>query len=206
MLIVLLLGVADFARVFFAGITLEASTRNGVEAVAIERLRDGSATTASDVAYYDRLHMIAARAACAETRTLPNTTYVADDPSTPSINEESCPSDFSDSSTANDGPVIAVCVQDDVGLGGDPGCGGVVPWVTGPVPAGCSSLLGGWSATSGGATSSHSVRVRTCYHFTTLFNLNVSLPLGWDISLGDIWLHDDRVFVVDCPPGDVSTC
>jgi hypothetical protein len=48
--------------------------------------------------------------------------------------------------------------------------------------------------------------VRTCYHFTTLFNLDLSLPFGWGLTLGDVWLHDDRVFVVDCPPGDVSTC
>jgi hypothetical protein len=169
-------------------------------------LRAGPAGTPGDTAYYERLHLIAARAACAESRNLPNTNYVADNPSTPSINEESCPSDFADGTTANDGPVIAVCVQDDVGSGGDPMCGDVVPWVTGTVPSGCSALSGGWSPASGGAASSHSVRVRTCYHFTTLFNLDVSLPLGWGLTLGDVWLVDDRAFVVDCPPGDVSTC
>jgi hypothetical protein len=206
MLIVLLLGVADFARVFSAGITLEAATRNGAEAAAIERLRGGLPTSPGDAAYYDRLHLLAARAACAESRNMPNATYVPDDPSTAMTNEESCPSNFSDATTSNDGPVIAVCVQDDVGSGGDPACGNVVPWVTGGVPAGCSSLSGGWSAASGGTSSSHSVRVRTCYHFTTLFNLDLSLPFGWGLTLGDVWLHDDRVFVVDCPPGDVSTC
>jgi hypothetical protein len=206
MLLVLLLGVADFARVFAAGITLEAATRDGAEAAAVERLRAGRPAMPGDSTYYERLHLIAARAACAESRTLPNVTYVADDPSTPSTNEESCPSDFADSTASNDGPVFAVCVLDDVGAGGDPGCGSVVPWVTGGLPPGCAFLSGGWNAASGGATSSHSIRVRTCYHFTTLFNLNLSLPFGWSLALGDVWLHQDRVFVVDCPPGDVSTC
>lgn len=210
MLLVLLLGVADFARVFSAGITLEAAARNAAEAAAIERLRTGPAATPGDPAFYLRLHKIAAKAACTEARSLPNTTYVPDDPATTLIDEESCPADFTDTSLGNDGPVIAVCVLDDVDplVGGaeDPNCGGIEPWVTGAVPAACSLFSQPWTPASGGSASSHAVEVRTCYHFTTLFNLQLSLGFGWGLSLGDVWLQRERVFVIDCPPGDVSTC
>jgi hypothetical protein len=209
MLIVLLLGIADFARVFTAGITLEAAARNGAEAAAIERLRDGMPVTPGDPTYYERLRMIAARAACAESRTLPNVDYVPDDPTTPLVNEESCPVNFADGSASNDGPVVAVCVRDDTTAAAgdeDPGCGAIIPWVTGSIPSACGELSDTWDATSGGLAASHSVEVRTCYHFTTLVSLNMTLPFGWGISLGDVWLQRNATFVVDCPPGDVGTC
>ncbi len=188
MLLVLLLGIADFGRVFQAGIITEAAARNGAEAAAIERLRGGVPTTPGDPAYYANLHRIAAQAACAETRGLPNTTYVPDNPGTPSVDEEACPGM----------PIIAVCVQD----GDDPDCGGLAPGYTGPVPAQCTIFGEPWLDDSGGVTGSHSVEVRLCYRFTTLFNLDVDLPLGWGLSLGDVWLQRARAFVVDCPPGD----
>jgi len=188
MLLVLLLGIADFGRVFQAGIITEAAARNGAEAAAVERLRGGLPTTPGDPAYYETLHRIASQAACAETRSLPNATYVADDPATTSVDEEACPTM----------PVIAVCVQD----GHDPNCGGFAPGYTGTPPAECTIFGEPWVDDSGGVTGSHSVEVRLCYHFTTLFNLDVSLPLGWGLSLGDVWLQKTRGFVVDCPPGD----
>jgi hypothetical protein len=95
-------------------------------------------------------------------------------------------------------PVIAVCVQD----GHDPHCGAYAPGFTGTPPAECSLFGEPWETDSGGITGSHSVEVRLCYHFTTLFNLDVSMPLGWGLSLGDVWLQRSRGFVVDCPPGD----
>lgn len=190
MLLVLLLGVADFGRVFQAGIVAEAAARNGAEAAALERLRD-QPLTPGDPDYYDRLHQVAAQAACADARILPNTTYVADNPGTPGTDEEACPGM----------PVIAVCVQD----GNDPNCGGLAPGFSGTPPAECTELAEPW-VDSGGEIGSHSVEVRLCYRFTTLFNLNVDLPLGWGISLGDIYLQRSRAFVVDCPPGEVTGC
>jgi hypothetical protein len=187
MLLVLLLGVADFGRVFQAGIIVEAAARSGAEAAAIERLRRGIPNPAD----YATLHRIAAQAACAEARVLPETTYVPDDPVTPT-DEEACPT----------WPVIAVCVQD----GGDPDCGGLAPWYTGPAPAECSALSDPWLTDSGGLIGSHSVEVRLCYRFRTLFNLHTTLPLGWTLSLGDVYLQRDRTFVVDCPPGDPAGC
>ena len=110
MLIVLLLGIADFARVFQAGIVLEAAARNGAEVAAIERLRNKPPADPSLVdAYYAHLHDMAAQAACAESRGLPNTTYVADDPMTSAPDDDACA----------EWPIIAVCVQD----GQDPLCG-----------------------------------------------------------------------------------
>jgi hypothetical protein len=191
MLLVLLLGIADFGRVFQAGIVTEAAARSGAESAALERLRNRPSTP-GDTAYYQRLHTIAAQAACAEVRVLPNTTYVPDNPLTPSVDEESCPSM----------PPIAVCVQD----GQDPLCGQLAPGFAGPAPPQCSELTRSWDGSSGGRTGSHSVEVRLCYRFTTLFNLNFSLPLGWGLSLGDVWLQKSRTFVVDCSPGEPSGC
>ena len=56
MLLILLLGVADFGRVFQAGITLEAATRNAAEAAAQEYtqiFRNKGPLTSAD---YARLH------------------------------------------------------------------------------------------------------------------------------------------------------
>ena len=74
LLLVLLLGIADFGRVFAAGITLEAASRNGAEAAALERLRS-QPTSPGDPDYYQRLHDIAAEVACNEAGRLPNTTF-----------------------------------------------------------------------------------------------------------------------------------
>jgi hypothetical protein len=183
LLMVLLLGVADFGRVFTAGITLEAATRDGAEAAALERLRVKPATP-GDPAYYARLHEIAADTVCAEARILPNTTFNPVDKSCAEM------------------PVVAVCVQD----GFDPDCGGLAPGYIGPLPAECGALSTGWDVTSGGLVASHSVQVRACYRFTTLFNLHRNFPLGFAIDLGDIWLVRTRTFIVDCPVGDPSGC
>ena len=78
MLLVLLLGIADFGRVFQAGIVTETAARNGAETAALERLRNKPPTTPSGLdAYYDNLHVVAASAACREARVLANTTFDA---------------------------------------------------------------------------------------------------------------------------------
>jgi hypothetical protein len=40
------------------------------------------------------------------------------------------------------------------------------------------------------------VEVRTCYHFTTLFNLHLQLGMNASLNLGDIWIQRTRQFVV----------
>jgi hypothetical protein len=63
-----------------------------------------------------------------------------------------------------------------------------------------------WSHYSGGSAASHAVEVRVCYEFTTLFNLHFTLPGNTGLDLGEVWIQRERVFALDCPPGDVSTC
>ena len=189
LLMILLLGIADFGRVFAAGITVEAAGRNGAEAVALERLHNPP-TTPGDPSYYQTLHELAAATVCHEARSLPNTTY---DPGPP----ESCP----------DMPVVAVCVHD----GADPLCSeaDAVSGNTGGVPPECTQILDATNRTSafpGGDTSSKFVEVRVCYRFTTLFNLHLQLPWSAALNLGDIWLERTRTFIVDCPPLGTGAC
>ena len=49
---------------------------------------------------------------------------------------------------------------------------------------------------NGGETPVPYVEVRTCYHFTTLFNLHLQLPFNWSLNIGDIWMQRSRFFVV----------
>jgi hypothetical protein len=187
MLMILLLGIADFGRVFSAGISMEAAARNAAEAVALERLHNPPATP-GDSSYYDGLHELAARTVCHEARLLSNTTYDAGPP-------ESCP----------DLPVVAVCVHD----GGDPHCSAAdsLTGHTGSAPAECTQILDPTDRNNnyaGGETTSQFVEVRTCYHFTTLFNLHLQLPFAAGLNLGDIWLQRSRSFVIDCAPGTAT--
>jgi hypothetical protein len=192
MLLVLLLGVADFGRVFAAGITVEAAARNAAEAAAQEYLRnppapmDLPAPTGND-AYYQTLHDIAARTACRETKDLDNTTYVADNPATLGIDEEACPGM----------PAIQVCVHDNA----DPLCSQTAFGASVPNP-GCASMLTPPDPTmQGGTELSRYVEVRVCYQFTTLFNLSDrSLPFGAGLSIGDIWLNRTRTFTIGWYP------
>jgi hypothetical protein len=184
LLLVLFLGIADFGRVFAAGITLEAAARNAAEVVAEEYRRnppDGlyadqtlPAPSPGDPAYYAPLHELAARTACRETGGLANATYdpVADrcDP---------------DPGSGEAMPVILVCVHDNA----DPLCDEPAFGVTIPDPT-CSALLDPPENTmDGGAELSRYVEVRICYRFSML----VRVPL---LPLDDVWLQKARVFTV----------
>ena len=174
LLLVLLLGIADFGRVFTAGITIEAAARNGAEAAAQEYLqllhKPGGVLDPGD---YSSLHDIAVDAVCAESEPLPNQ----------AIQSGNCTM-----------PLIAVCVHD----GGDPICGDEAD----PAVTTCPGVNGSWDNTNNGATPLGAtplpyVEVRVCYQFTTLLNLtNLQLPLGWSLSLGEVWLQRDREFTV----------
>ena len=182
MLLVLLLGVADFGRVFASGIILEASARNSSEVAALERLRTRPPAVA-DPTYYADIHRLAVNAACEESRELP--TFDGSD---------ACPSGAHDEN-GNPSWFAGVCVHD----GADPSCG-AAPTGYSTAPGECSLMAAPWSNTYE-AAASYYVEVRLCYKFETLFNLNLSLPLGWGLNLGDVWLQRTRSFVVDCPPG-----
>jgi len=174
LLLVLFLGIADFGRVFTAGITVEAAARNGAEAAAQEYLqllhKTGGVLDAAD---YASLHDIALDAVCAESEPLPNQ----------AIQGGSCTM-----------PLAAVCIHD----GGDPLCGDEAD----PVVTNCTGVNGAWDPANNGATPLGApalpyVEVRVCYQFTTLLNLtNMQLPFGWSLSLGEVWLQRDREFTV----------
>jgi len=175
MLLVLLLGIADFGRVFATGISLEAAARNAAEAAAqeyVQRQRaDAAPLTPAD---YDAIRTVAHRVSCEEATVLPN--------------QQGAP-------PLCGMPLSAVCVHD-ADLGDAADCGEP----SGAVPADCTQLLEPWTAaneqTVGTGPFLPYVEVRICYRFTTLMNLaDLGMPLGWSLTIGDIWLQRDRAFV-----------
>jgi hypothetical protein len=185
MLLVLLLGIADFGRVFAAGITIEAAARNAAEAAAqeyVQVVRNDVGGTL-DTSDYSHLHDVALKVVCQEAETLPNQ---------------------SASSGACEMPITAVCVHD----GLDPDCG----IERAGSPSKCHRLNDSWSnanlgATPSGAPAMPYVEVRVCYQFTTLFNLtDLNLPFGWSLDLGDIFLERDREFTVACYQQSPGAC
>jgi hypothetical protein len=179
LLVVLFLGVADFGRIFQAGITMESAARAGAEAGALEYLRQVAALDPAVAPDYDHIRKVAAGVACKGAQ-LPN----GDPPS--------CAT----------GPAVRVCIHDTAAL--DANCGDVVAG-SAPVPAECWKVNEPMDPASGLTvlpTDANAdprgayVEVRTCYHFTTLFNLNISLPMNAGLSLGDIYLQREAVFTV----------
>jgi hypothetical protein len=183
-LIFLLLGVADLGRIFSAGVIVESATRNAAEAAALEYERNppgdpatvpedrlfAPAPTPGSAAYYDDLHAKAARVACADMRTLPNTTF--DDVT----------------GLCATWPVVRVCIHD----GADSQCAQPIPGFNAAIPAECGEVAGFVSsASTAQAGQNRDVTVWTCYPFTTLFEL----PL---LSFMDVHLQRGRVFSVPC--------
>jgi hypothetical protein len=175
LLLVLLLGIADFGRVFAAGITIEAAARDGAEAASqeyIQRKRaDPTPLDPLAAADYDAIRAVAHTVACEEAMSLPNQ---AGSGSTCSM------------------PITAVCIHD----GSDTDCGNT----SSAIPDDCSGLVGGWTSAIEQSTGTPPflpyVEVRICYEFTTLFNLtDLDLPFGASLSVGETWLQKDRTFV-----------
>lgn len=165
-LLILLLGIADFGRVFTSGITTETAARNAAEAVAQEYLQldqlDGAPDGSLTGGNYQALHETAFEVACREAERLP------------------------DRSTDGGGnclmPVIAVCVHDLAS--GDANC----PETSAAAPAACNQMSSGWSATQATADTPF-VEVRICYRFDPL----VTVPMG---DWGSIWLQRENYFTV----------
>lgn len=198
MLLVLLFGVADFGRIFQAGITVEASARNASEIAAQEyvQLTRNKPGGVLDPADYDRLHDVAIEALCGESELLPQ---VEAPPGASGV----CVKDLG-GGPVDVWPLGGVCVHDNV----DPICGDEAN----TVPSSCPRLDSGWSNANNGAAPVGStplpyVEVRVCYQFTTLFNLtDLELPFGWSISFGTIYLERDRTFTVACYQSAVGPC
>lgn len=181
MLLILLLGVADFGRLFSQGIILEAAARDGAEAAAqeyvqLQRNQPGGTLTSAN---YAQLHSIALEALCEEADPLPNRVASG----TPLTCEM---------------PHAAVCVHD-ANAGDDEVAGGTCGTEAASAPPECTVMDPPWTATieqTDPPTALPYVEVRVCYRFTTLFSLtNLQLPFGWSISVGEVWLQRNRVFV-----------
>ena len=190
MLLVLLLGIADFGRVFATGITMEAAARNAAEAAAqeyVQMMRNRS--TPLDATEYDRLHNVAIESVCGEARLLP----------TRVVGGTGDCDDISSGTADLQMPFAAVCVHDGV----DPSCTGAQ---VANAPAECARMQSTtWDPSVAGYDPAGTlgplphVEVQICYRFTTLMNLtDVELPLGWGLSLGEIWMERNREFVAAC--------
>jgi hypothetical protein len=174
-LLVLLLGIADFGRVFTAGIVLEASARNAAEAAAQEYLqlcRNRTTCPPLDAADYAALHDLALSETCREAERLPNRAV--------------------DGSGVCTMPYAAVCVHD----GADPLCAAEAA----SAPGECSLVRSmapnpSNAALAYDASAPPYVEVRICYRFTTMVDISdLDLPFGSGLSLGEIWLQRERSF------------
>jgi len=173
LLVVLLLGIADFGRVFAAAITEEAAVRDSAEAAAQEwqqlcqKYGPPCPTGLLNPADYASLHALALQVACHET--------------------ESMPGRVLDGSGNCVMPVIAVCVHDDHDPGGgDPQCGAEAPPAGGP----CYAMDDPWSpARAGPAGGRPYVEVRMCYRFDPLIDVALA-------GFGSVWLQKSNDFAV----------
>lgn len=165
-LLILLLGIADFGRVFTSAITTETAARNAAEAVAQEYLQldqlDGVSDGSLTAANYQALHDTAFEVACREAERLPD--RVLDGGGNCLM------------------PIIGVCVHDMAQ--GDPNC----PQTSASYPANCDQMVGNWT-TAQGAADTPWIEVRLCYRFDPL----VTVPMG---DWGSIWLQRENYFTV----------
>jgi hypothetical protein len=191
MLLVLLLGIADFGRVFSAGITVEAAARNAAEIAAEEYLDappgnpprplSNPAPLPGDIdyngdTYYPALHDVAAKAACDELRLLPNAGYDA-------------------ATSTCSGIIVQVCVHD----GADPSCS-AAPTGFADASAHPGCVLSNSTALDPTSSAEQSTlryaEVRICYRFSALFEADLRLPRGGGLSLGEVHLERTRSFTV----------
>jgi hypothetical protein len=180
LLLILLLTVVDFGRIFSAGIMIESAARASAETAAsqylTELMRVSPAAIATDG--YQRIHDVGWQSVCDEAASLPN--------ATPGSGGGQCA-----------GLPTVVCVHD----GADPWCGTAYN-DSGGIPGGCSSLGAGALPTNtqvgeSGTQSWPYVEVRVCYRFSSVLQLTIPFiggtlsPLG-----GDFVIEKTRVFDV----------
>ena len=170
-MLIILLVVADFGRLFAAGITVESAARIAAEVAAAEYKR---APTPID---YTAIHRYAWSSVCDEAAKLPN--------ATPGGTGE-C-----------DGLPTVVCVHDSA----DTGCGNIYNAASGvPAGCPGLALANRPSnvlAGGGETIPSKYVEVRVCYRFSTF--LSITLPsIGGPLSSlgGDFFIERARVFAV----------
>ena len=172
-LIMLVVLVADFGRVFAASLSMEAAARNAAEAMANAYLAgppgplNQPAPTGTN-AYYQPLHDIAVKTICTEMSDQANTAF------------------DSSTSTCAGMPLIRACIHD----GQDTLCSGEAQGAA--IPAECTDLGSAMTNANAGASSPRWTEVRVCYRFTPIL---ANLPF---LSFADIWLQRERAFTVPC--------
>ena len=154
-LLLLVLTVGDFGRLFAASIVIDSAARTAAETAAAEFLREDLREAAPvSPAAYARVHQYAWQSACDEASLLPN--------AAPGSGGSECT-----------GLPTVICVHDEPS--GDPGCGNAYN-VGGGIPSGCGWLAPGErpaNAQTGGAETSRYVEVRVCYRFETFLEVHI---------------------------------
>ncbi len=181
-LIMFFVGIADFGRIFNAGLIADGAARDAAEHAAQAYIanppgdpaltpaqRLSTAPPPGDPNFYDALHLDAAKVVCAEMHQLPNVDF---DPST---------------GACATSPAIGVCVHDQAEPVGH--CGGQIAGFPWPFPSQCPQLGAAWPDPPG--NGERWVEVRVCYKFTALLNL----PL---FSLGNFYVERTRTFTIPC--------
>lgn len=178
-LLILVVAIADFGRIFATGVIIEAAARNAAELAANEYLSRPPGSDATPpvplsapaptgvAAYYTSLHDQAARNVCAETQELPNSNF---DPGT---------------GKCIGMPFVMVCIHDSQ----DTSCSSETLGAT--PPAECSEFIPAPTNAHAGSGSPRWAEVRVCYRFTSILDL----PL---VSFGTFWLQRTRSFVIPC--------
>ena len=167
-MLIILLTVGDFGRLFAAGITVESAARNAAEVAAAEYNRAVLLPSID----YAAVHKAAWSSVCDEASKLPN--------AAPGSGGSEC-----------DRLPTMVCVHDMA----DPTCGTVYNDASG-VPAACPGITAGASNSMTGSESKF-VEVRVCYRFNTIFEMTIP-SLGGPMQAlgGDFFIERARVFSV----------
>lgn len=177
-LLILVVAIGDFGRIFATGVLIESAARSGAELAANDYLADPPGSPAVslndpappnsvDPGYYAALHDRVARAICAETQELPNSNF---DPGT---------------GECSGMPFIMVCIHD----GQDDDCNG--DSFGAAVSSGCDQFTPPPNNSHGGSDTPRWAEVRICYQFTSILDM----PL---FSFGDFWLQKTRTFTIPC--------
>jgi hypothetical protein len=172
MLLVLLLGVADFGRVFNANIVTESAARDSAEMAAEYYLRNPPGSLSGPPVpppnYYVDLHNAAAKTVCTEMRQLPGVS-------------------FDEATGTCSGPMSTlVCVHD----GADDSCT-VTP---GAVAGGTCSLTPAANTPGAEEASRRWVEVKVCYTFSPAYKLLVMPIVGYTAS--DVHVQRSRAFTI----------
>jgi hypothetical protein len=174
-LLMLVMIVADFGRVFAASLAIEAASRNAAEAMANAYLANppgslplSAAAPAGDPAYYQSLHAIAVHTLCDEMSDQANTAYDAPTRTCPGM------------------PLLRICIHD----GQDTECSTEAQGAA--IPAQCTDLAATMTNANAGAASPRWTEVRVCYRFTPILG---SMPF---LSFADLWLQRGRAFTIPC--------